>query len=149
MLYLGRMYNPVIITMPDAWQQKLVTCPPIICRILRRSCVSIRKLPLCFTTTTTAGRFSLEATSDAAMYSMCEGEGSGYFLKVRRLGDIVHPINWCARKLHRIARRSCTAELLAASDATSTLIYLKTLLSELVYTNDAALLLGSRELVNL
>lgn len=83
------------------------------------------------------------------MSSIAEGGGRGALVIVRRCGHVVHAIHWSARKLRRVARSCATAELLAASDAASTLIYLQSLIDEFSYHHAAALFVDSRSLVSL
>lgn len=83
------------------------------------------------------------------MSSVSKVRGRGAFLIDRGLGDIFHLIYWSARKLRRVARSSCTAEFWAAYNADSSLVYMKHLLSEFAYTQDATLLLYSRKFFNL
>lgn len=86
----------------------------------------------------------MEASSDVEMSTLSEGGGCLEFVIVRRLGDLVHPIHWSARNLRRVARSISTAELLAVSDASNSLVYLKELLSEISYRPDATLFVDSR-----
>lgn len=94
-------------------------------------------------------QFSLEAISDASMAKASEGGARGAYVIMRRLGDVTHPIHWSAKKLRRVARSSSTAELLAASDAVSSLTYLQALLSELTYHHKGYMFVDSRALANL
>lgn len=68
---------------------------------------------------------------------------------MRRSGDIDHTFHWCTRKLRSVARSNSTAELLAASDAASSLLYLQCLLYELTYHHEAYMLIYYRALLNL
>lgn len=68
---------------------------------------------------------------------------------MRRNGDICHPLHWCMRKLRRVARSRSTAELSAASDASSSLINFQHLLLEITYRHNASMIMDSRALVNL
>lgn len=94
-------------------------------------------------------QFELEVLSDASMAPFNEGGGCGGYIVFRRNGDIIHPIIWSARKLRRVARSSSTAELLAASNATSAAVYLQELLGEISYRPKVCVLVDSRALMNL
>lgn len=89
-------------------------------------------------------RFDMADMSDASMSPTSEGGRRGAYILYRRCGDVIHPIFWSARKLRRIARSSMTAELLAASDAFSTLRYLQKLHAELTYRPNAGMFVESR-----
>lgn len=96
-----------------------------------------------------AREFTLEAVSDASMSPITEGGGRGAYIIMRRQNDTIHPIYWSARKLRRVARSSSTAELLAASDAVSTLTYMQQLLGEITYRPRSSMFVDSRALLNL
>jgi len=74
----------------------------------------------------------LVAFSDAALCGKKEEGGRAGFIIVRMQGDIIHPISWSARKLKRVARSSSTAELLGAADAVSHLLYLSSVIKEII-----------------
>lgn len=67
----------------------------------------------------------------------------------RRFGNIVHPIQWCARKLRRVACSSSTAEVLAAAKSMSDGLYIQTLISELNLDPRAELTIDSTSLLAL
>lgn len=84
---------------------------------------------LSFNIPTDNNPFSLEKISDESMSSLVEGGRRGGYITIPIHGDLIHPIQWSARKLRRDALSRSTAELLSASDAASTLVYSQEVLS--------------------
>lgn len=151
MLYVRRMSHPVMMYHASKMASKVNELRRHHLKYLHALLRHDKKcIPtLCFKTPSPKAPFSLEATSDASISSAAEGGERGAFLITRRRGNMVHPIHWNARKLRRVAWNSATAELLAASDAVSTLVYMKTLMGELKYHHDAPMFVYARVLANL
>lgn len=151
MLYIGRMSHPLMLSHASAMATKVSDLHTDHIRLLQSHMKSDKASApsLLFNHPPNQGDFSLEAISDASMSSASEGGGRGACVVVRRSGDIIHPIFWSSRKLRRVARSSSTAELLAASDAVSRLIYLQALVAEISYHHTARLVVDSRALLNL
>lgn len=63
--------------------------------------------------------FVLVIISDGASAAAHDVKGRGGFIILRRLGNIVHPIQWSARRLRHVSRSSDTDEILDAADALS------------------------------
>ena len=93
--------------------------------------------------------FILEAFSDAAMAHKGEIKGRLGIIIVRRCGNVIHPLLWRAKKLQRVSRSSTTAEILAAADAVSCLMYLRHLLAEILDPPIAELTIDSKSLLHL
>lgn len=133
MLYVGRMSHAVILFHESSMETKtnsLHTHNLEDLRALRRT--DKRHAPvLNFNYPHNHTRFELEAISDASMSPATEGGGRGGYIIFRRCGDTIHPVQWSARKLRRVARSSSTAELLSASDAASSIVYLQELMNEI------------------
>ena len=151
MLYIGRMSNPLMLFHASYMASKVNRLESHHLKDLRALLKwDKRTTPtICYNTPSQSGTFILEAISDASMSSISEEGGRGAYLIYRRCNDIVHPLFWNARKLRRVARSSSTAELLAASDAASTLVYLQELIAEINYRPHAEMLVDSRALLNL
>lgn len=151
MLYIGRMSNPVMLYHASHMATKTNRLETHHLKDLK-SLLKYDKQnspTILFKTPSQSGKFTLEAISDASMSSASEGGGRGAYIIYRRTGEIVHPLFWNARKLRRVARSSSTAELLAASDAASNLVYLQELIAEISYRPLAEMLMDSRSLLNL
>lgn len=151
MLYVGRMSQPVMLYHASHMATKVGDLKAHHLKDLRALLKFDKKHTpaLCFLKPSSGSKFSLEAISDAAMSPISEGGGRGAHIIIRRNGDVSHPIYWSARKLRRVARSSSTAELLSASDAASSLIYLQHLMEEFVYHHEATMVVDSRALLNL
>lgn len=102
-----------------------------------------------FNTPSSHNPYTLEVVSDASKSPIAEGGAHGGYFILRRRGGLIHSIIWSARKLRRVARSSSTEELLPASYATSTLVYLQELFAEISYRPKAAMLFDSHALHNL
>ncbi len=146
MLFIGRMYQPAMLYhashMATKIPQLFVHHLKDLASLVNNDKQHIPKLQ--FISTPAGQKFQLEAYSDAAMSNKKCNEGRNGFIIFRRWGDIVHPIYWNARKLRRVARSSTTAEILGAADATSMLLYLQTLLAEILYEHGTELVTDSR-----
>lgn len=69
----------------------------------------------------------LDIISDCATTSRAEEKSCKGCLILRRFGDKVDLVHWSATRLCRVAHRSSMAEILAAADARSNVLYLKAL----------------------
>ena len=151
MLYVGRMSNPIMLFHASYMASKTNKLETHHLKDLKAFLKwDKRHVPtLLYNSPNTSGNYILEAISDASMSSTSEGGGRGAYLIYRRHNDTIHPLYWSARKLRRVARSSSTAELLAASDAASNLVYIQELLAEMCYRPHAEMLMDSRALLNL
>lgn len=87
--------------------------------------------------------------SDGATAVANETKGRSGHIIFHRQGDIVHPIQWSARKLRRVARSSATAEILSAAKSMSNGLYLREIISELCATPHVELTVDSTALQSL
>lgn len=151
MLYIGRMSSPIMLYHASFMASKTNRLETHHLKNLKSFVKLDKRTPpsITFNSTDSPGNFSLEVISDASMSSKAEEGGRGAYIIYRRCNDVVHPLFWSARKLRRVSRSSSTAELLAASDAASNLVYLQELIAEVSYRPLAEMLMDSRALVNL
>ena len=76
--------------------------------------------------------FVLDVITDGAMANKGDDKGREGYIIFRRLGNIVHRIQWSARRLRRVSRSSSTAKTIAPADAASSGLYLKHVLVSLL-----------------
>lgn len=74
--------------------------------------------------------FLLYIISDGSMATGNDTKGRSGHITFRRLGNIVHKIQWSALKLWRVVRSSATAEILSASEAMSTGLYMHEIIAD-------------------
>lgn len=151
MLYLGRISHPLLLFHASSMATKMNSLHILHLRTLCSRLKFSKKsnCGLSFIIPMHTLPFQLEVMSDASMSEINESGARGGFLVVCRCGDAIHPIQWAARQLRRVARSSANAELLAAGDAVSSVLCLQVVLTELNYHHDSTLLLYSLSLVSL
>lgn len=152
MLFVGRLSQPIMLFHASFMASKTN-------RLMKHHLKELRAL-LVFDKKTTPtlefkspsiqdNKFSLEVYTDAAVGAKNDMSGRLGYVIYRRCGDTTHPIHWGAHKLRRVARSSATAEILAASEGTSAVLYLQSLLAEIQYAHDTVLVTDSKSVYNL
>lgn len=158
MLFVGRMSSPSLLLHASMAASKLANLRTHHLRALAATLKRLRThdAKLLFISPPAQERgqspppaFLLDVMSDGATASSGETKSRGGHLIFRRLGKIVHPIQWSARCLRRIARSSSTAETLAAADAMSNGLYLRSILLELCCAHLTELTVDSSSLASL
>lgn len=154
MLYIGRMSAPLILLhasmaatkLSDLYNHHLRSLAAILKRLKTQGATLHYISP-----PTANAAFTLDIISDGAMAGAGPSDTKGRegYIIFRRYGDIVHPIQWCARRLRRVARSSATVEILAAADAMSNGLYLQHLLRGMHVIHPTELTVDSTSLQSL
>ena len=149
MLYIGRVADPVLLYHASQFASKtghLYTHHQNQLNSVLRT--KVDKPQLTFLSTNSQS-YVLEAFCDASTAQKGESKGRLGVLIVRRCNGVIHPLLWRAKKIQRVSRSSTIAEVLAAAEATSCLMYLKYLVSELMDPPSLELTTDSRSLFHL
>lgn len=155
MLYIGRMSAPIILLHASMAASKLADLRThhlrSLATVIKRVQTQGAELHYLSPPAKASEPFILDIMSDGASAAANDVKGRGGFIIFRRLGNIVHPIPWSARRLRRVSRSSATAEILAAADAVSSGMYIQEVLvnmhcvapTELTIDSDALLSLST------
>lgn len=135
MLFIGRMTSPILLLHASMAASKIADLRRHHLRALATNLKRLKRNPaelhFLAPNRTVWNPFVVDIISDAAMAAVGETKGRGGYIIFRRSNHVVHPIQWSARKLRRVARSSVTAEVLGAADAMSNGLYIREILAEL------------------
>ncbi len=153
MLFIGRMSSPLLLLHASMAASKLADLRThhlrALATILHRLKQHNAQLHFDSPTSTDHASFILDIISDGATATAAETKGREGHIIFRRCGNTVHPIQWSARYLRRVARSSATAEILAAAEAMSNGLYIKSIMLELKLPTLAELTVDSTSLLSL
>lgn len=153
MLFIGRMSAPVMLLHASMAASKLADLRRHHLRALTTTLNRLKTEPaeLHFHAPNhnIEKQFVIDIISDGATAVADETRGRSGHIIFRRQGQIVHPIQWSARKLRRVARSSATAEILSAAEAMSNGLYLREVMAEICTIPHVELTVDSTSLQSL